>query len=202
MLNPRRNAVHTRSHTHPSGFSLIEVLVAMGLVLIAMVGLLPLFMRSVVQNIEGRESTLTGNHGRSEMETYSELAFNNWQLEIRNGVERTEQRFYTTGEADKRGDESWVDEVPGGEIAPWTRTTTVRQFGISGLVDSDLDGIIDRIQGLEDEDYDGYFDNPLPDGTTPGAIHLKQIEVQIEGEKDWAHGGGAGEITVKTVKAF
>ena len=194
--------MHRKPTSHSGGFSLIEVLIAMGIVLIAMVGLLPLFMRSVVQNIEGRESSLTGNHGRSEMETYSELAFNNWQLEVVTGNERSTQWFYTAGEADKRGDESWVDAVPGGEIAPWTRTTTIRQFGINGLVDSDLDGIIDQIQGLEDSDHDGYFDNPLPAGTIPGAIHLKQIEVQIQGEKDWAHGGGAGEITVETVKAF
>lgn len=194
--------MHRNHRSRQGGFSLIEVLIAMGIVLIAMAGLLPLFMRSVVQNIEGRESTLAGNHGRSEMETYSELAFNNWELEVASGNERQTQLFYTNGEIDKRGDESWVTTVPAGEIAPWTRTTTIRQFGINGLVDNDLDGIIDQIIGLDDADYDGYFDNPLAAGTLPGGIHLKQIEVQVQGEKDWAHGGGAGAIDVETVKAF
>jgi len=174
----------------------------MGITLIALVGLLPLFMRSVLQNIEGRESTIAGNHGRTEMETYSELGFNNWELDLTAGTERTSQMFYTNGAVDKRGDESWVATVPAGEIAPWTQTTTIRHLGINGLSDSDLDGVIDLIRGLEDDDYDGEFDNLLPVGTIPGAIHLKQVEVQIEGEKDWAHGGGAGEITVETVKAF
>jgi len=202
MLNPRRSALHRKHISHRGGFTLIEVVIAMGMVLIAMAGLLPLFMRSVLQNIEGRESTIAGNHGRSEMETFSELTFNNWELNIAAGTERTNQMFYTNGEIDKRGDESWVTVVPAGEISPWTLTTTIRQFGINGVVDSDLDGVIDIIRGLEDDDFDGEFDNPLPAGTIPGAIHLKQVEVDIAGEKDWAQGGGAGEITVETLKAF
>lgn len=185
-----------------AGFSLIEVLIAMGIVVIVMVGLLPLFMRSVVENIEGRESTMVGNHGRSQLESFSQLAFNNWELEVTAGTQRLTQDFYTTGAANQRGDESWVTTVPGGEIAPWTRTATVRQMGINGLVDSDLDGVIDQIRGLEDNDFDGNFDTPLPAGTSPGAIHLKQLEVLIEGEKEWAQGGDASEITVETVKAF
>lgn len=194
--------MHSRKQARSTGFSLIEVLIAMGMVVIALVGLLPLFMRSVVQNIEGRESTVAGNHGRSEMETFSELSFNNWELNIIAGTERTSQMFYTNGAVDVRGDESWVATVPGGEIAPWTRNTTIRQFGINGIVDSDLDGVIDQILGLEDDDFDGEFDNPLTVGTIPGAIHLKQLEVQIQGEKEWSRGGDAAEITVETLKAF
>ena len=118
------------------------------------------------------------------------------------GTERNTQRFYSTGYADQRGDEDWLPSVPAGQIAPWTRTTIIRQFGINNVIDSDLDGIIDQIVGLEDDDFDGEFDNPLAAGTLPGGIHLKQVEVQIQGEKDWAHGGGAGQITVETLKAF
>lgn len=202
MLNPRRSEVHTYCKPHDEGFSLVEVLIAMGVVVIVMVGLLPLFMRSVVENIEGKESTLVGNHSRSRMESMGQLTFNNWELDIDTGTERTDQDFYTTGAADRRGDESWVAAVPGGEIAPWTRSTTVRQFGIRGIVDNDLDGVIDQIIGLEDNDFDGELDNPLPAGTTPGAIHLKQLEVNIVGEKEWAQGGEASEITVETLKAF
>ena len=194
MKNPRPR--------RDGGFSLIEVLIAMGIVVIAIVGLLPLFMRSVVENIEGRESTMVGNHGRSQLESFSELTFNNWELEVDAGTERTIQDFYTTGAADRRGDESWVTAVPAGEIAPWTRTSIVRQMGINRITDTDLDGIIDQIEGLEDADFDGEFDNPLPAGTTPSAIHLKQLEVQIVGEKEWAQGGEASAITVETVKAF
>ena len=185
-----------------NGFSLIEVLIAMGVVVIAVVGLLPLFMKSVVENIEGKESTIVGNHGRTEIESYNELSFNNWELEITAGTERMVQEFYTTGAPDYRGDESWVATVPAGEIAPWQRTTTVRQLGINRVVDTDLDGIIDQIVGLEDDDYDGVFDNLLPAGTTPGAIHLKQLEVDFQGQKRWSQGGDVAQILVETLKAF
>lgn len=202
MLNYSREFKERRPTADDEGFSLVEVLIAMGIVLIAIVGLLPLFMRSVVENIEGRESTMVGNHGRSRLESYSELAFNNWELEVTSGTERRTQDFYATGAANRRGDESWVPAVPAGEIAPWTRSSTVRQFGLNGVVDNDLDGIIDEIKGLEDTNYDGDFDYPLPAGTTPGAVHLKQVEIEVLGAKEWAQGGNASEITVKTVKAF
>lgn len=202
MLNLRRPRVRTIRNHQGEGFSLIEVLIAMAVVVIAMVGLLPLFMRSVIENIEGRESTIVGNQGRSELETLSELGFNNWELEITAGTERSTQEFYTTGAPDYRGDESWVTAVPAGEIAPWEKTTIIRQLGINGVLDSDLDGVLDVIRGLEDDNRDGEFDNLLPVGTVPGAIHLKQLEVQIVGSKDWAHGGGAGQLTMNTVKAF
>lgn len=195
--------MQTTSQSDPAGFSLIEVLIAMGVTLIVLVGLVPLFARSVVENIEGKESTQVGNQGTSQLETLGELTFNNWQLEIPDGeTERLTEEFYTTGLVGYRGDESWVDTVPAGELAPWTRTSLVRQLGINGLVDSDLDGIIDQIQGLEDADFDGEFDNILPAGTSPSAIHLKQLEIQIVGEKEWAQGGAASQITVETVKAF
>jgi len=202
MWNLGQRVTRARSGRRHDGFSLIEVLIAMGIVVIAVVGLLPLFMRSVVENIEGKESTIVGNHGRSAIETYNELTFNNWELEIDAGTERTVQEFYTNGDPDYRGDESWVTTVPAGELSPWERTITIRQLGINRVIDNDLDGIIDQIVGLEDDDYDGVFDNALPAGTTPGAIHLKQLEVDIEGQKQWSQGGDVSQILVETLKAF
>lgn len=203
MLKPRRPVLQeTRNPRRASGFTMIEVLVAMGLLLTAIVGLLPLFSRSVVENLEGKESTEVGNHGRSQLEDLGQRSFNNWELEVAAGTERSDQRFYSIGLQDQVGDESWVTAVPGGEIAPWTRTTIVRQLGINGLRDNDLDGVIDEILGLEDGNYDGDFDNALAAGTLPGAIHLKQIEIQVQGEKEWAMAGGASQLTVEGLKAF
>ena len=57
------------------GFSLIEVLMAMALLVVVVAGLLPLFTRSVLENLEGKESTLSVNHARSELETQKQLSF-------------------------------------------------------------------------------------------------------------------------------
>lgn len=196
-----RNLRHGR-RDHQAGFSMIEVLVAMVLLLVVMVGLLPLFSRSVLENIQGRESTQAGNHGRTELENFIQLGFNNWQLDITAGTELTSQMFYTQGSQDQLGDESWVASPAATEIAPWQRDTAIRQMGINGVRDNNLDGIIDQVLGLEDDDYDGVFDNLLAAGTIPGAIHLKQVEVQLQGQKNWGVGGPPTQLRVQYLKAF
>lgn len=184
------------------GFTLLEVLVAAALLLVVLVGLLPLFMRSIMENVEGRESTQVSNHGRSELEIFKQLRFNNPELDITAGTETVVRQFWTLGDLDYVGDEEWVDTVPAGELGLWDRTTTVRQYGINGVIDNDLDGIIDQIIGLEDDDYDGYLDNPLVAGSLPGAIHLKEVDVQILSESERAIAGEPVDIRIRGIKAF
>lgn len=200
-----RSASGRRGRTFPAagrGFTIMEVLVAAGLLLVVLVGLLPLFMRSIMENVEGRESTQVSNHGRSELEIMKQLRFNNPELDITTGTENVVQQYWTMGDPDYVGDEKWVDTVPVGEFGLWDRTTTVRQFGINGVIDNDLDGIIDQIVGLEDADFDGYLDNPLTAGTTPGAIHLKEVDVQVETQAERAIAGEPVDIRIRSFKAF
>lgn len=210
MLTPRHNhhppATPGRRRS-PSlvagrGFTILELLVAAGLLLVVLVGLLPLFMRSIMENVEGRESTQVSNHGRSELETFKQLRFNNPELDITTGTETVVQQYWTAGDPDYVGDERWVDTVPAGEFGLWDRTTTVRQYGINGVIDNDLDGIIDQIIGLEDADYDGQLDNPLPGGSLPGAIHLKEVDVQVLTESERALAGEPVDIRMRSLKAF
>jgi hypothetical protein len=159
-------------------------------------------MRSIMENVEGRESTQVSNHGRSELEIMKQLRFNNPELDITTGTEAVVQRYWTMGDPDYVGDEKWVDTVPAGEFGLWGRTTTVRQYGINNVIDTDLDGIIDQIVGLEDDDYDGYLDNPLAAGTLPGAIHLKEVDVQVQNQAERAIAGEPVDIRMRGIKAF
>jgi len=190
------------SRSAGKGFTLLELLVAAGLLLVVLVGLLPLFMRSIMENVEGRESTQVSNHGRSELEIFKQVRFNNPELDIPAGTETVVQQYWTRPDPDYVGDEKWLDTVPVGELGLWDRTTTVRQFGINGVIDNDLDGIIDQIIGLEDADFDGYLDNPLAGGSLPGAIHLKEVDVQIESQAERAIGGEPVDIRLRGLKAF
>ena len=190
------------SRSGGKGFTLIELLVAAALLLVVLVGLLPLFMRSIMENVEGRESTQVSNHGRSELEIFKQLRFNNPELDITAGTETVVQQYWTRPDPHYVGDEQWLDAVPVGELGLWDRTTTIRQFGINGVIDNDLDGIIDQIIGLEDADYDGYLDNPLAGGSLPGAIHLKEVDVQIESQAEHAIAGEPVDIRLRGLKAF
>jgi len=190
------------SHSAGKGFTLLELLVAAGLLLVVLVGLLPLFMRSILENVEGRESTQVSNHGRSELEIFKQIRFNNPELDITAGNETVVQQYWTRPDPHYVGDEKWVDTVPVGELGLWDRTTTIRQFGINGVIDNDLDGIIDQIIGLEDADFDGYLDNPLAGGSLPGAIHLKEVDVQIESQAEHAIAGEPVDIRMRGLKAF
>ena len=51
-----------------AGFTLLEALLAAALVLIITLGIMPLFTTSIVQNVAGKESTLSSNYSRSTSE--------------------------------------------------------------------------------------------------------------------------------------
>jgi Tfp pilus assembly protein PilV len=183
------------------GFSLVELLAGFLVLLLVLIGLLPIFTRAVIHNVKGKESTEVTNHGSQKLEEHIQNAFNSVELKIKAGSVLTTTDFYTRGHADKLGDEGWTDDATG-EIAGWRRTTEIRQLGISFVRDTNLDGVIDEIGGLEDLDYDGYFDNPLPAGTPPNAIHLKEVRVRMLSNRPGIGQGGPTQLTMSSLKAF
>lgn len=183
------------------GFSLIEVLIGFFILLLVLVGLLPIFTRAVVQNVAGKEALVVTNHGGTQLESLYQLSFNNWEVDVAAGNLRQTVDFWGAGSQEELGDESWLAD-PSGQLAPWQRTTEVRQLSINGVNDTDLDGVLDEIVGLEDLDHDGYFDNPLPAGTTPNAIHLKELRVSIVSQRNPFGSGAPTELTLRSLKAF
>lgn len=184
------------------GFSLIEVLVGFLVLLLVLIGLLPMFTRAVIQNIQGRESTIVTNHGGTELENIFQLGFNNWDLEVTAGTLRSSTQFWGNGFQDHIGDGEWLDVYPVTELPLWQRTTEIRQFSINGVNDTDLDGVLDEIVGLEDDDWDGYFDNALPTGTSPNAIHLKEVRVRMTSTRAPIGQGAPTQLTLTSLKAF
>lgn len=191
------------SHRRPSraGFSIVEVLVGFLILLLVVIGLLPIFTRGIIQNVSGRESTVVANHGRTRVEDRLQLTFNNWDLTIEDGTVRSAVDYWGQGSQHEVGDEGWTDS-PDDEVAPWQRTTEIRQFSINGVNDTDLDGILDEIEGLEDGDYDGYFDSALNAGASPNTIHLKEVRVRVLSMRTPFGAGEPTELTLRGVKAF
>ena len=57
------------------GFTLVEVLIAAAILLVVALGILPLFMRSIVSNMEGSDHTQVANAARARAEEFFQLPF-------------------------------------------------------------------------------------------------------------------------------
>lgn len=195
------SASRRRRPPRQGGFSIIEVLVGFLILLLVLMGLLPLFTRAVVQNVSGKEATVVTNHGTTQLENLYQVSFNNWEVGIGAGTVRQTIDYWARDEDEDPGTEYWVTD-PSGQLATWQRTTEIRQFSINGVNDTDLDGILDEIAGLEDLDHDGYFDNAMPAGTTPNAIHLKEVRVVVQSQRSPFGSGAPTALTLRSLKAF
>lgn len=186
------------------GFSLIEVLVAALILAVILLGLLPLFTRSMVENAAGHSAGDQANLGRSHLEQLIQLPFGHDDLEIDAGVEAVDTRFLASN-SDVRGDETWeapsaID--PTDDTALWQRTTTVRQYAIHGVQDTDGDGVVDVILGLEDDDGDGVPDAALDASTLPGGIHVKGLGVRLDSEIEGGPLRAPAAVRLQALKAF
>ena len=161
------------------GFSLIEVMIASAVFLIVAIGLLPLFARSVGNNLGGRESTDVAHQAISRSEELFQTSFNNATLTVPAGATVLETVEYFS-----KKDQVWKAGAPTlTDGALWLRTTRVRQFQI------------------EDLRVDGRMDTPLDGSEPPGQVHLKEIEVELTPgrDNDWVQ--AARPLTVRTIKA-
>jgi prepilin-type N-terminal cleavage/methylation domain-containing protein len=165
-----------RGPSPESGFSLIEVLVAGAILLVIALGLIPIYFRAIQSNVEGFDYSQVSNWAKSRAEEYLRLPFNSPLLTVPGGgneIEAVEGYSYTE---DRWMTEAEQQAADGGGKPLFTRTTTVRQFGITDLT------------------------NPLPGDAPPTSVHLKEITVSVEGSKTAVLGGGKA-IAVRVFKS-
>jgi len=188
-MRPRRHRPAVRRGE--AGFSIIEALIAAAILLIIALGLLPVFSRSINDNVTGNDATQATNGSRTELEELLQMPFNNQRMVVASGQTKTETKdLYTRAKADPStgayeiGDatEGWTADASGRGPVLWNRTTTVQQYGITDL-------------------NDGKLDTPLDGSTQANFVHLKQIQVLIENPKKDLFGNGQG-ITLTVIKAF
>lgn len=157
------------------GFSLIEVLVASAILLVIALGLVPLYTRSIRSNVEGFDYTHVSNFAKSRAEEYRQLPFASPDLTVPAGSTELEvPDFYSQAQ------HRWMDEAEwaaksAGDVALFTRTTTVRQFGVGDLT------------------------TPIEGGRP---AHLKEITVAVQGSRETGHVFGGGKaIAVRVFKS-
>jgi len=106
------------------GFSLVEALIAAGLMLIIVLGILPLFTSAIRSNATGRDYMEVNNLARSRAEELFQQPFNN----LTPGT--TQEFFSHASQTWKAGSKT---SVPTGEVADYFRTTVLRQYNIKDL---------------------------------------------------------------------
>lgn len=162
------------------GFSLIEVLIAAGILLVVALGVLPIFAQAIVNNRAGADYTQATNYAKSELERLYALPFSHPDLRVVGNQTERVQFFSQT-------DKVWVDELGEHDAAQWTRTTTIRQYGIGGLVDFDKDGSLE---------------GPLPGGAPDTFVHAKEIEVRVESGRGGGPLGAGKRAILRVYKSF
>jgi prepilin-type N-terminal cleavage/methylation domain-containing protein len=161
-----------------TGFTVVEVIIASAIFLILAVGLLPLFARSITNNLAGRETTDTTNYGRSRLEQLDQMSFLSASLAVPSGsTEGVTQEFWSPK------DKIWKTGAPTStDPALWYRTTRVRQFSVSDLGD------------------DATFDTPLDGSAAAGQVHIKEIQVAVKSARSEGPLGGNWETRMRTLK--
>ncbi len=159
----------------PGGFTLGEVLIAAGLLLIIAIGILPLFIRSIISNAEGFDHTRVANAARSRGEEFFQLPFNSEPLTLLAGTERVYDEYYS------EQNRVWIDGTEAdaqaaGDTALMTRTMTIRQYNVNDLA------------------------TPLANTASPATVHLKEIVVGVQSTRVGLLGVGK-QITVRLLKS-
>ena len=169
MLEIRRSQ---RRASAPRGFTVIETLIAAVLLLLIAVGVLPMFTRSMVNNAEGFDHSRVANFARGRGEEFFQLPFDSPELTLTAGTERVFDEHYSQNK------KKWVDGATAedGDSALWTRTTTIRQFGVDDLT------------------------TPLAATAPDINVHLKEITVAVQSERAGPLGVGK-RITVRLLKS-
>ncbi len=182
--SPRRGAA--------AGFSLVEALFASALVLVMMLFVLPLFTRSIVQNLSGRESSIATTHGKWTLEELYQLPLDRDVLWVGAGTLPNGDPGLQACAAWDPAAHAWTNydcatQEPADAVAGtlWGRSTTLRQYAMNDLY----------------YDTPRLLDNPLPGDTPLEFVHLREVGVSIEGERGGVL-GPARQIDLVTLRGF
>jgi hypothetical protein len=154
-----------------AGYSVVEGLIAAALLLIVTVGVIPLFTRSMINNLRGNDSTRISNGAIDELERSLEAPFNSGDTSL---APLTDERIDTTvialkqlpGNAAGGLSMRWepLATLPSGDEPEMLRRRTLRQF--------DMDD-------FNPTDPDASFQNPLPEGSQEQDIEVKVVDLDF-----------------------
>jgi hypothetical protein len=173
-----------------AGFSVIEGLIASVLLLVVTLGILPLFSRSMSNNVKGNDSTRQATGATDSFETAISLPFNSGDMSVPAGetevvvTDTIALKRYASpgGGEDQAISTRW--ELPAdlnvGDVQVMNRQRTLRQYSFFDFVD----------------DYS--FNDPLDGVVQSRLVQFKVIDLTIQD----ASGLGAQPYQLRAVVAY
>jgi prepilin-type N-terminal cleavage/methylation domain-containing protein len=163
-----------------SGFSMVESLIAAGIIGIVAIGILPLFTRAMVDNMAGADYTRVTNYAKSKEEDFTRMPYLQPTIQVPAG----QTQLLTTEYMDP-SILYWVATKPANPLAVWTRITTYTSYN------------------MYDTDDDKMFNNPIDPGTVGvDGVHVIQAQVQVKSISTIGPLGGRRTTIVRYLKVF
>jgi len=167
------------------GYTLVEALVAAGILLIVAVGILPLFAQAIINNKQGGDSTTVTTFSRTNVETLLPIPYDAPAVTVPAGstsLVTTDWYVLATPTQVGGSNGKWIvgTTPPTGQgQVLWKRITTVEYFNVNDLT----------------------FSTPLDGGTTAGDVNLKRITVAVQRPVGVATQLAAGKVvSLQTMK--
>ena len=182
--HPYRRGSAPPAGARQRGFSMIEGLIATALIGVVAIGLIPMFTRSMSDNMAGSDYTRVSNYVRSRQEDFGREPFSNFTNAIATGQSSSQVVEYLDPTS-----QEWLPgpvpaATPGKPEIVWTRTTTYTQYDV------------------KDAEDDGLFDFPLAGGTSPLSVQLIQATVQVKSIAPIGPEGGHKTAIMRFLKGF
>lgn len=188
--NPLRR-VWRRRPLRQSGFSLVELLIAMGILAFIAIGVVPMLMSSLASNNRGWESTQAANFAKSYLDPMLQFDYGADSLIVPAGSTELQDTWsYSAGQLTILGDadERWHQGAPTdqGQLT-WTRNTRVRYLTTDDLppwpggdaAQTALDGGVDISR-----------------------VKYKEVQVQLTTVRQGGMLGGGQRVTFQVFKSF
>ena len=209
----RKTTSIARRH-HEAGMSLVEILIASSLMLIAAIGILPLFITAIQNNVAGFESSQITSHTRSQLEGLQSTPIDHESLNlvatstsspavrsaVGGGDELPLGQFYWDQAAAspnpafaRLGDGDWIqDESAAKGLIFWRRQSIIRQYAYADISDGVVD--VNQTGQLFTLGHPKLFDRPLGADAHPSAVQFKEQDVEIESQRAKSLSSGTGNL--------
>jgi len=174
-----------------SGLSLVELLIAMGLLSFIAIGIVPMLMSSLASNNRGWESTQAANFAKSYLDPMLQAPYESDVLKVPGtATELTATESFSAGQLAVLGDadERWHAGEPTdqGQLM-WKRNTRVRYF---------------RTDDLPNWPGGTANQTPLSGAVDQSEVEYKEIQVQLTTVRTGGALGAGQRVTFQVFKAY